>query len=678
MGKGQIFRISANSIVLLALCLTSSRGQEKANGTGPVYRVGIDQKLAAVSYPYGSVPTKIDFTGTALLPEAKGVAVVRSGHTEIEATFEKLPPPTHFGWQYPTYVLWAVTPEGACQNLGELVLQESNRARLQAATDLQTFALIVTAEPYAIVRQPSTMVVLENQARPEIAGRVVVVEPNPALKPAIEYKWDMGPAPAETAKASEALDRPSRELHEAVNAVTIARLANADRFAPEPLAAAQRALAQAEDLYDAKGDPKLVIQNAREAVQRGDGARTIAERRRQEPGSGANREDAAGAGSHGEPTGEGLQPLSRSLLHEVVDGAFPAQDTQRGLVITLPDTDFDGAALLHTIVQKLGPVASTLTTQPNLHIDVEGYMDSAELASWDRAESVRSALLKAGLQGNQISMRGGMTKPGRPGEERRVQIVISGGAPASPNGPPPDAASVAPPATETVPAVAANPEPTRAASPTTANRQSSEVAVVQPPSAPPVAPVTPPPAPAAAPVAQSTPLPAPVAAPVAPTTPPPAAVAAPVPPVTPAPAPAAIPAAPVATQSPAPTPQSVMAPAKAAASHQAQGRKFLQEERYDDAIREFTEALTLNPSLSLAYNGRGYAYYRLKNYQAAIGDFDAAIRLNPVYANAYLNRSACRRALGDKAGAASDAAKVRDLTATTTVRSAASGSSPGL
>lgn len=674
MGKGQIFRISANSIVLLALCVTSSRGQEKANGTGPVYRVGVDRKLAAVSYPYGSAPTKIDFTGSALLPEAKGVAVVRSGRTEIEATFEKLPPPTHFGWQYPTYVLWAVTPEGACQNLGELVLQESNRARLQAATDLQTFALMVTAEPYAIVRQPSTMVVLENQARPDIAGRVAAVEPNPALKSAIEYKWDMGPAPADTAKASEGLDRASRELHEAVNAVTIARLAGADRFAPEPLASAQRALAKAQDLYSEKGDPKLVIQNSREAVQRGDGARTIAERRRQEPG--ANREDAAGAGSHGEPTGEALQPLSRSLLHEVVDGAFPAQDTQRGLVITLPDTDFDGAALLHSIVQKLGPVASTLTTQPNLHIDVEGYMDSAELASWDRAESVRSALLKAGLQGSQISMRGGMTKPAGPGEDRRVQIVISGGAPAGPTAPPPDAASVARPATETVPAVAANPEPTRVASPATANRQASEVAVVQPPPAAPVAPVTPPPAPVAAPVAPVTPPPAPVAAPVVQSTPPQAESAAPAPPAS-LPV-SAIPAAPVPAQIQPPTPQSVIAPAKAAGSHQAQGRKFLQEERYDDAVREFTEAVTLNPSLSLAYNGRGYAYYRLKNYQAAVGDFDTAIRLNPGYANAYLNRSACRRALGDKAGAASDAAKARDLSAATTARSAGSGSSPGL
>ena len=672
MGKGQIFRISANSIVLLALCGTSSWGQEKANGTGPVYRVGVDRKLAAVSYPYGSPPTKIDFTGTALLPEAKGVAIVRSGHTEIEATFEKLSPPTHFGWQYPTYVLWAVTPEGACQNLGELVLQESNRARLQAATDLQTFALMVTAEPYSIVRQPSTMVVLENQARPDIAGRVAAVEPNPALKSATEYKWDMGPAPPDTAKASEGLDRVSRELHEAVNAVTIARLAGADRFAPEPLASAQRALAKAQDLYSAKGDPKLVIQNSREAVQRGDGARTIAERRRQEPG--ANREDASGAGSHGEPTGEALQPLSRSLLHEVVDGAFPAQDTQRGFVITLPDTDFDGAALLHTIVQKLGPVASTLTTQPNLHIDVEGYMDSAELASWDRAESVRSALLKAGLQGNQISMRGGMTKPGRPGEDRRVQIVISGGAPASPNASPPDAASVARPVTETVAAVAGTPEPIRVASPTTANRQSSEVAVVHPPAAAPVAPLTPPPAPVAAPIAPLTPPPAPVAAPVAPVTPPPAPVAAPVPPSIPPQA--ASPA--VAAQAQAPTPQPAMAPAKAAASHQAQGRKFLQEEQYDDAVREFTEAVTLNPSLAVAYNGRGYAYYRLRNYQAAIGDFDTAIRLNPAYANAYLNRSACRRALGDKAGAATDAARVRDLTATTTARSAGSGSSPGL
>jgi len=669
MSKGQIFRISAKSIVLLALCITSSREQEKPSGNSPVYRVGVDRKIAAVSYPYGSAPTKIDFTGTALLPEAKGVAVIRSGHTEIDATFEKLPPPMHFGWQYPTYVLWAVTPEGACQNLGELTMEESNRARLQATTDLQTFALMVTAEPYSIVRQPSTMVILENQVRPDIAGRVVQVDPNPGSMPGIEYTWQVAAPVADTAKAPASADRTLRELHQAVNAVAIARLASAERFAPEPLASAQRALAEAQDLYGARKDAKLVIQNAREAVQRADGARTIAERRRQQGGTSGGRDtavaEAAGAGSQPEATREALPLISRSVLHEVVDGMLPSQDTQRGLIITLPDTDFDGVSLLNSIAQKLGPVASTLTSQPGLHIEVEGYMDSAELASWDRAQAVRTALLNAGLSGNQISMRGGMTKPARPGEDRRVQIVISREASASQTTPPPVAGSLASPVTEATSAVPANPEPPIAASPTIASAQPAPVAPIQP-------------APPSAAAAATPPEPASVA-PVAPATPPQAASLAPAPPAAPAgpPAVSPTPAAQAAPDLPAATLPPGVSPVKAAATHQARARKLVQEERYEDAIQEFTEAVTLNPSLALAYNGRGYANFRLRNYQAAIIDFDAAIRLDPVYANAYLNRSACRRALGDKPGAVADAAKARDLTTTTTARSAVSGS-PGL
>jgi outer membrane protein OmpA-like peptidoglycan-associated protein len=717
MSKGQIFQISAKSIILLALCVTFSREQERPNATGPVYRVGVDRKITGITYPYGSAPTKIEFTGTALLPEAKGVATVRSGHTEIDASFEKLAPPTHFGWQYPTYVLWAITPEGTCQNLGELTLQEPNHARIQATTDLQTFALIVTAEPYPIVRQPSTMVILENHVRADMAG--VAVEPNAGLTPGIEYTWPVAPPvqPAgDAAKGSVSLDHTLRALYQAKNAVAIAQLAGASRFASEPLAAADRALAEAQALYVSKRDPKLVIQNAREAIQRADGARTIAERRRLEGGANGSRDmlatHGAGAASHPDPdrpetNQEPLQALSRSLLHEVVDGMFPAQDTQRGLVITLPDTDFDGATLLSTIVQKLGPVASTLTSQQNLHIEVEGYMDSAELASWDRAQSVRNALLSAGLNGNQISMRGGMTKPARPGEDRRVQIVISSGAPAAQIASPSVAGSIASPVA--VSAVSTNPEPAAAESPSNASAHSTQVAAVQARLARPVAPSAPPPvrpAPRVEPAVPTqallvTPVeaaappqapPTPAVQPAVPTQEPPAvpveAAAPPTPAVEPAvppqdpPAPPVVATAPPQTPPPAPAAQAaapeVTPNPKAAAIHQGRGRKLMQEERFEDAIQEFSEAVTLNPSLALAYNGRGYAYYRLKNYQAASGDFDAAIRLDPVYANAYLNRSLCRRALGDKAGAATDAAKARDLTTTTSARSANSGSSPGL
>jgi len=66
-----------------------------------------------------------------------------------------------------TYVLWAITPEGHAMNLGEVVL-EGDHAKLLSTTDLQTFGLIVTAEPYFAVTQPSDVVVAENFLRNDI------------------------------------------------------------------------------------------------------------------------------------------------------------------------------------------------------------------------------------------------------------------------------------------------------------------------------------------------------------------------------------------------------------------------------------------------------------------------------------------------------------------------------
>ncbi len=52
-----------------------------------------------------------------------------------------------FGPEYMTYVLWAITPDGRAMNLGEVALN-GDHAKLLSTTDLQTFGLIVTAEPY--------------------------------------------------------------------------------------------------------------------------------------------------------------------------------------------------------------------------------------------------------------------------------------------------------------------------------------------------------------------------------------------------------------------------------------------------------------------------------------------------------------------------------------------------
>jgi hypothetical protein len=111
------------------------------------------------------------------MPSANGVAEVNSkrGSIAIGPEFGNLQKPTTFGIEYLTYVLWAISPEGWAVNLGEVLLGGNHRSKLTVTTDLQAFALIVTAEPYYAVRQPSNVVILENVVREETKGTTEAV-----------------------------------------------------------------------------------------------------------------------------------------------------------------------------------------------------------------------------------------------------------------------------------------------------------------------------------------------------------------------------------------------------------------------------------------------------------------------------------------------------------------------
>ena len=135
----------------------------ETSGPATTFRVVVvSRTVQAVNYGHRSEATDIDFAGTTLLPGADGKAKVRSkrGTIEVEADFGNLQAPTTFGGEYLTYVMWAISPEGRAVNLGEVIVGGNDRSKLTATTDLQAFALIVTAEPYYAVRQPSNVVVL--------------------------------------------------------------------------------------------------------------------------------------------------------------------------------------------------------------------------------------------------------------------------------------------------------------------------------------------------------------------------------------------------------------------------------------------------------------------------------------------------------------------------------------
>ena len=224
---------------------TQSAGQ---TGKTPVFRVNVvERSVKAVSYRHRGGSTSIDFRGTELMPQATGKARVdsKTGRTVIEAKVENLQPVNKFGLEYLTYVLWAVTPEGRAQNLGELVLDDKE-GELHTTTDLQAFGLVVTAEPYFAVTQPSDLVVLENVIRPDTKG---VEESINARYELLEHElYSSSNQPIRDIVYGVDTKTPL-DLFQARNAVRIARAAQADRYASATFHNAEQALNQAEDYY---------------------------------------------------------------------------------------------------------------------------------------------------------------------------------------------------------------------------------------------------------------------------------------------------------------------------------------------------------------------------------------------------------------------------------------------
>jgi len=248
------------------------------SGPVPAYRVVVTSRtIQAVNYRHRSGASEVGFAGTALLPSAVGTAKVRSkrGTLEVEAEFQNLQNPTTFGSEYLTYVLWAISPEGRPVNLGEVLVGSNDRSKLTATTDLQAFALIVTAEPYYAVRQPSDVVVLENVIRADTKGSTEEVDAKYELLERggylpTGYKFD-----PIVLNANLPL-----EFYEARNALRIAQSEGADRYASESYQHAVQQMNIADsDAISSHVEKKPLIAAAREAVQTAEDAREIAVKR---------------------------------------------------------------------------------------------------------------------------------------------------------------------------------------------------------------------------------------------------------------------------------------------------------------------------------------------------------------------------------------------------------------
>jgi outer membrane protein OmpA-like peptidoglycan-associated protein len=281
-----LFFAGASTITQAQLASSDAQNQT------PSYSVSVVSRTTrAVKYEHRSGSTKIDFQGTDLMPNASGVARVDSkrGTMQIDAEFGGLDKPTSFGTEYLTYVMWAISPEGRSVNLGEVLVGDNHRSKLDVTTDLQSFALIVTAEPYYAVRRPSNVVIMENLIRPDTVG----------TSEAVDAKYELidrgGYIPTGYHFDPVVLNsKLPLEFFEARNAVRIAKSAGAENYAPESYDKAVAEMKQADDMAIMKHvETKALISASREVVQTADDSREISVKRMDADRMNADKDAAA-------------------------------------------------------------------------------------------------------------------------------------------------------------------------------------------------------------------------------------------------------------------------------------------------------------------------------------------------------------------------------------------------
>src|SRR6266568_4271516 len=263
---------------LFGVFAVPARSQGPSSASPPA---SVSRTTKAVNYRRAGSITKIDFQGTELMSGATGEARVqsKSNRIEIEAKFLGLDEATKFGLEYLTYVLWAVSPGGRAVNLGEVVLKTGGAQVKAIITDMQSFGMIVTAEPYFAVTQPGNTVVLENVFGPATLGKVENIDASYELLGRGIYSSSN----TKIENAIFGIDRKTPlEVFEARNAVRIAHIALADKYAPSMVAKAEQQLRALEEAYSQRRDRKSVEASAREVVGTAEEARVMAVKQKAE------------------------------------------------------------------------------------------------------------------------------------------------------------------------------------------------------------------------------------------------------------------------------------------------------------------------------------------------------------------------------------------------------------
>ncbi len=230
-------------------------------------QVDVGRQTTAVTYPLDDM-VSLQFRGTTRFPRMKGTAEVKrtsKNGTEIEVTVSKMPRPFELGAGYATYVLWAISPDGQIDNLGEIKRRGFFEfdSKISVTTPLQTFALVISAEPHFLVRRPSRAVMLENVSPYAQSGRIL------ATTAVVSYFGNSSDYfnDARTPQIAEIdYSKTPSALLQAKQAVALAKFAGAQTYAAAELQEAETLLQNAERAWSAKRDEEEVDIAARKSI----------------------------------------------------------------------------------------------------------------------------------------------------------------------------------------------------------------------------------------------------------------------------------------------------------------------------------------------------------------------------------------------------------------------------
>jgi outer membrane protein OmpA-like peptidoglycan-associated protein len=462
---GASAQTATQNMVVSATASQTMVGSEGVDSAATYRQAVTYRTVQAVNYEHHGGATKVDFVGTNLMPSASGHAKVdsRRGAIGIGAEFADLARPTAFGNEYLTYVLWAISPEGRAVNLGEVLVGSNHRSKLNVTTELQSFALIVTAEPYYAVRQPSNAVVLENVARDNTKGTTEAVNAKYELMERggylpTGYKFD-------PVVINEKLPL---EFFEARNAVRIAQSEGASQYASESYQHAVQLMNTADQYaIGTPVDEHALIAASRQAVQTAEDAREIAVKKTDEARLATERQDSVDAQTRSQAQAddatrqkelaqaraddaihqkaeaqvdaaeaqatmiankqaseaaitavqgkaESDKAALRSRLAAQLNSILQTRDSARGLIISMSDVLFETGqySLTSGTREKLAKVAGILVAYPSLNIQVGGYTDNVgsdsmnQRLSENRANSVRTYLVQEGVGASSVTAKG--------------------------------------------------------------------------------------------------------------------------------------------------------------------------------------------------------------------------------------------------------------------------------